>query len=474
MAGILSYGAYIPLYRLSRAEIGKAWGTAGMPGEKAVANYDEDSITMAVAACLDCLGDMDHQQVDALFLATTTSPFKEKQAAATVARAVDLRPDVLTSDYTNSLRAGTLALKAALDAVENGSARQVLVVATDCRLGAAQGMRENALGDGAATLLVGKSGEIAKVVGSSTIYSDLTDVWRAEGDRFVRSWEDRFIIDRGYTEIMAKAVSDVMRKCKFSPKDIAKAALYNPEPRAGQGLAKAVGLDPAKQTQDTVFNAAGNTGTAFTFMMLIEALEGAKPGDKILAASYGDGSDAFGLQITDAVSQVKGKKGVKEHLKLKRMLRNYEAYARIRQLIPIEPAARPPKLLPSSVVQWRQGKQNLSLYGSKCKACGRPQYPIQRVCAYCQSLDNYELYRFADKKAKLFTFSIDNIGFSIHDIPPVVGAVVNFDGGGRILCQMSDCDPEEAKIGMPIEMTFRKLYQVEGVPFYIWKAMPVR
>ena len=103
MAGITLYGAYIPLYRLDRAQIANAWGVPGAPGEKAVANYDEDSITMSVAACLDCLGNMDRQQVDGLFLATTTSPFREKQAAAIVARAVDLRPDALTTDYVNSL-----------------------------------------------------------------------------------------------------------------------------------------------------------------------------------------------------------------------------------------------------------------------------------------------------------------------------------------------------------------------------------
>jgi 3-hydroxy-3-methylglutaryl CoA synthase len=417
---------------------------------------------------------MDRQQVDGLFLATTTSPFREKQAAAIVARAVDLRPDALTTDYVNSLRGGTLALKAALDAVESGSLKQVLVVAADCRLGAAQGMREFTLGDGAAALLVGKSDMIARVAGFHTVYSDLMDVWRAEGDRFVRSWEDRFAIDKGYTQTVAGVASAVMKSCRLSPKDIAKAALYNPEPRSHQGLARALGLDPMSQIQDTLFFSAGNTGTAQVFMRLVEVLEEAKAGDKILMASYGDGSDAFILEVTEDISKIGGRQGIKGHVGVKKNLRNYEAYARIRQLIPIEPLPRPPKLIPSAVAQWRQSKQNLALYGSKCKHCGKPQYPVQRVCAYCSSVDNFEPYRFSDKKATLFTYSFDNLGFAVTDVPPVGGGVINFEAGGRMLCQMADCDQEEAKIGMPMEMAFRKLYQAEGIPAYCWKAKPAR
>jgi hydroxymethylglutaryl-CoA synthase len=474
MGGIISYGAYIPLYRLDRAEIAKAWGIPGAPGEKAVANYDEDSITMSVAACLDCLGDVDRQQVDGLFLATTTSPFRERQAAAIVARAVDLRPDALTTDYANSLRGGTLALKAALDAVESGSLKQVLVVATDCRLGAAQGMREFILGDGAAALLVGKSNVIAKVADSRTVYSDIMDVWRAEGDRFVRSWEDRFAIDKGYTQTVVEAVAAVMKSCRLGPGDITKAALYNPDPRSHHGLARALGLDSTNQIQDTLFFSAGNTGTAQVVMMLVEVLEGAKAGDKILMASYGDGSDAFILEVTEGISKISGRRGIKGHAGIKKNLRNYEAYARIRQLIPIEPLPRPPKLIPSAVVQWRQSKQNLALYGSKCKRCGKPQYPVQRVCAYCSSVDDFEPYRFSDKKATLFTYSFDNLGFAVTDVPPVGGGVINFEGGGRILCQVTDCDQEEVQIGMPVEMAFRKLYQAEGIPAYCWKAKPAK
>jgi 3-hydroxy-3-methylglutaryl CoA synthase len=194
MAGIVSYGAYIPMYRLSRAILGQVWG-GGAKGEKAICNCDEDSITMAVEAATDCLKGTDKKSVDALYFASTTAPFKEKQSASFVAAALDLREDVAASDFGNSLRAGTLALRAALDAVKAGSAKKVLVVVADCRLPAPNSAGEGALGDGAAALLIGATDIAVEIEASAYTYSEFLDVWRLETDRFQRQWEERFILD---------------------------------------------------------------------------------------------------------------------------------------------------------------------------------------------------------------------------------------------------------------------------------------
>jgi 3-hydroxy-3-methylglutaryl CoA synthase len=120
MAKIASFGAYIPLYRLSRQEMANAWGVPAVPGERAVANADEDSLTMAVAAGSDCLAGMDPSSIDGVFFATTTAPYNEKQCAGVIAAALDLRTDINTADFTGSLRAATTALRAAADAVDSG------------------------------------------------------------------------------------------------------------------------------------------------------------------------------------------------------------------------------------------------------------------------------------------------------------------------------------------------------------------
>src|SRR5262245_63772311 len=104
MTGITAFGAYIPFYRLSHKEIARAWGGRAGEGERAIANVDEDSITLAVEAARDLLANRDGRDIDGLMFASTTSPYSEKQASSLIATVADLRHDVRTADYTNSLR----------------------------------------------------------------------------------------------------------------------------------------------------------------------------------------------------------------------------------------------------------------------------------------------------------------------------------------------------------------------------------
>jgi len=212
MTGIMSYGAYIPFHRLSRAEIARAWGAAEAPGEKAVANYDEDSLTMAIAAARDCTRGIAPESIEGLYFASTTSPYKEKQSAAMIATVLGLNREAFTMDFSGSLRGGTNAIRAAMDAVNSGSAKSVLVCASDVRLGYPTGGNEMAFGDGAAALLIGDTGVIAEIEGSYTLYNELQDVWRSDRDFFVRSGEDRFIQEVGYTRVATEAVSAALKK----------------------------------------------------------------------------------------------------------------------------------------------------------------------------------------------------------------------------------------------------------------------
>ena len=158
--GIAAFGAYIPRYRLGADTAG--WGARQ---QRAVANFDEDSVTMAVAAGADALGGRDRAGIDGIIFASTTAPYAEKQAAAIVAAALDLRPDIFAADIGNTLRAGTTALKAALDAVAAGSARQVLVVIADSRQGPPRGDTERNAGDGAAAFVIASGSAAGGVAG---------------------------------------------------------------------------------------------------------------------------------------------------------------------------------------------------------------------------------------------------------------------------------------------------------------------
>ena len=470
MIGIVSYGAYVPIYRLKRDEIGRAWSRGSGGGERSVANFDEDSATMAVEAVIDCLKGFERETVDGLYFASTTPPYREKQTASLVAQACDLRRHLFAADFSDSIRAGTTALRAACDAVKSGSAKRVVVAAADCRLAQPQSGNEQEFGDGSAALLIGREGVICEIEEIYTHADDIVDTWRTENDTFVRSWEDRFVLTEGYTRNINEAVKGLMKKCNLKPADISKVVLYAPDSRRHAEMAKPLGFDPKTQMQDPMFKALGNTGAAFAMMILASALESAKPGDRIILANYGDGADAILLKVTDEITKLPKRRGMKAHLASKLDLSTYEKYVRFRKLMPLESQAReganafPPVAL-------REREQLTSLHGSKCKACGRTFHPMQRVCIYCGAKDQFESVRLSDRKGILYTYCIDNLAMS-SDPPTVVTKVHIEDKAGAIgiYCQMTDRDLDKVKPDIPVEMTFRKLHDAGNMHTYYWKC----
>lgn len=469
MIGIMSYGAYLPLYRLSRDEIARAWGGRSMGGEKAVANQDEDSLTMAVEAGLDCLSGINSKKIDGLFFSTTTAPYKEKQCAAVIAAALDLRKDIRTADFTNSLRSGTIALRSAVDSIRSGSAKSILVVGSDCRLGEPGSASEQMLGDGAAAILLGENGVCTTIEDMYSISDEFTGPWRRDEDLFVRQFDTRFDIPYGYMRSVSESVSGLMKKCGLNPKDLSKVIIYAPDPRSYAALARKLGFDPKSQLQDPLFTKVGDTGTALCLMMLVSALEGAKPGDKMILASYGDGSDALLLRTADGIEDIKGKRGIKANLQSKRMLPNYERYMEFRKLISKERFIFPS----STITYWRDRKQELNLYGAKCRSCGTIQYPKGRVCFECGKKDDFDEVKLS-KRGKVFTFALDHLIGGDYVEVPVPRAVIDLDGGGRIYLQITDCDPKGVRVDMPVELTFRKIHEGAGFHNYYWKCRPLR
>lgn len=470
MAGIVSYGAYIPIHRLPRELMAKAWGTRSSGGERSVANYDEDSLTMAVEAAFDCLQGHDKKKTGGLFFASTTSPYKEKQSAVLAARTVDLGQEIVTADFAGTLRAGTTALGAALDTVLAKRQDNILVTAADVRLGYPNSDAEQAFGDAAASLLIGNSLVIAEIEARLSLADEITDVWRTDEDTFVRSWEDRWVIGHGYTKNIQDAVNTLLQRAKLKAADFAKAIFSAPDARSYQALGQSLGFTAA-QLQEPLLSSIGNTGSAHPLLLLVAALETAKPGDRLLLAGYGDGCDAFILRVTPEIEKVKGKKGVKGHLASRRTLATYEKYLAYRRLLSW-PEKEPLRLFPAATAMWRDRPSVLSLHGSRCRKCGTISFPIQRVCYECQSVDDYDEAPLAGKLGKLFTYCLDNLAGGLE--PPTVQSIVDMDGGGRIYCLMTDNDPNQVKVEMPLEMTFRRLYEGAGFHNYFWKCRPVR
>jgi len=465
MVGIVSYGAYIPRWRMALNMI-----PGGGRGERSVAGPDEDSVTMAVAAVVDCLKGIDRSQVDGVFFASTTSPFAEKQMAVVIAKALGLREDIMTADFNSSLRAGTTAVRLAADAVKAGSAKRIVVVAADCRIGEPGSEHERNGGDGAAAFLIGGDDVVVSIESSVSVTNEIFDVWRRSKDTFINSWESRFDLMQGYSKSMKDAIGGLMKKEDLTAKDFSKAVFYSPDARSPVNLAKGLGFDPKNQLQDSLFGVLGNTGTGSPLLLLVAALEEAGGGDNLLLASYGNGSDALWFRVIKSLEQDEGRLGVKRHLASKCTIPDYISYLKWRGLMAGKTGRIPYSVTYAAASAiFREQDQIFSLQGSKCKACGAVEYPPQRICSKCQAKDEFEAVSLSDRKGKIFTCSKD----------PITGqmvGLVNFEGGGRIFCNLVDGDVSQFKIDSAVEMSFRKLELLpsDNIYSYVWKATLLR
>lgn len=475
MEGITSYGAYIPLFRIKRDDIAKAWGGGSQGGEKSVANFDEDSLTMGVAAAQDCLKGVDRKSVDSIYFASTTPAYKEKQTAPFFPYALNMKSNIFVTDLGDSIRAGTNALKVALDAVKAGNAKHACVIASDTRKGSPRSEFEQIFGDGAASFLVGKDNVIASLEAFSSYAHEILDFWQTKDDNFIKTWEDRWVLTEGYLKNVSSSLKDFLKKNSLTPKDFNTVVLYAPDARRHREMAGMLGFDYKTQVQNPFFDTVGNTGCAFALMQLAAALEEAKPGSNILLINYGDGTDIFHFKVTEAITRMVPRRGIKAHLASKKYITNYEKFITHRQVINVEPATRRPSFVSYPPILARERQWILGLNASKCQNCGRLFLPPQRICLYCKTKDKFDLVDVSDAKGILFTFNLDNLATSPES--PEVFARVHLEKSGDkvgFYCRVTDRDPALVKLDLPVELTFRKMYEAGGYPNYFWKAMPVR
>ena len=474
--GIISCGAYVPTLRLERKVAAAAWARNPVAGERSVANNDEDSLTMAVEAGRNCLRDAQVQQreLGGLFFATTTAPYAEKMSSALVSTVLDMRRELITMDFAQSLRAGTGALRMAIDTVRSGSAANILVAAADSRNAYPKSDQEQEFGDGGATVLVGggKGNLIATFEGGYTLCNEMMDVWRNPEDRYIKTWENRFIIGEGYAKQTIQALTGLMRKLNLKKEDIRKVIIPSPDSRSYTQVAQKLGFDPKTQVQNPLMTQVGFCGAAQPLLLLVSALEEAKPGDLILLAAYGDGADALLFRATERISEPVKRATLKRLLEEKMMISSYSrflSYKGILEALPGEPF----RLIPSATATWREQDSLLRLHGGRCKDCGHAVYPIQRICEKCYSKDKYEKVPMADSKGKIFSFTRDYLAGRSDD-PIICQTVVDLENGIRFYGLMTDCDPERVDVGMPIELTFRRIYEGAGFHNYYWKCRPAR
>ena len=474
--GILAFGAYIPERRLQRSVILAAhgWFAGGLgglaKGERAVANWDEDTITMAVEAARDCLTGIDRASVAAVTLASTTLPFADRLNAGVVKEALALSDTIVAGDTTGSQRAGTTGLIQAL----TGSGTQ-LVVGAELRKARPASEAEMIQGDGAAALLVGSGDVVARFLGAYSETVDFVDHFRATGVPFDYGWESRWVRDEGYAKLLAGAIKTALGKFGMAGGAIDKAAIAVPVKGAPESLAKATGIRP-DCVCDTLGGVLGDAGAAHPLLMLAAALETAKPGDKILVASFGQGADILLFEATDALARLPKRLGVAGHLARRREDKNYLRFLFHRGLVELERGQRAEldRKQPGTSL-YRNRRAVLGLIGGRCTRTGTVQFPKSEIGVNPndRAQRTQEDYPLAERTAKIVTHTADILGYSPN--PPNYYGTIDFEGGGRLVAEFTDCTAEDIEVGREMRMMFRIKAVDEKRDFikYFWKAAPI-
>ncbi|MBW1828529.1 MAG: hydroxymethylglutaryl-CoA synthase family protein [Deltaproteobacteria bacterium] len=473
MIGITSYGVYTPYYRLDRDSVRKAWGSEShIKGQKAIANYDEDPLTMASEAVSDCLTGCKNVRIDALNFASTHYPFTEKQGAAMIACISDFPEEIATTDFTHSMRAGASALKGALDAAGSGSAGNVMVASADCRVADPGSDLELITGDGSAALLISDTDLIAEFIGSFSMSHDFSDFQRNEGETCFHRMDDlRFVSTYGYKKNVSKCIMGILQKYNLKPGDISKLICPSIEPGVFISTARKMGFDPVSQLQDPFFDKIGYLGSVHPLLMLAAALDEAEADDKILMIACGDGAEAFVFEVTPEINRIENRGRIAEMINGGIPFTNYPAYLSTRNSLEKEERSLRPYI--SLALNEREGKQNVRRYGSKCRECGFVQFPMRRICMDCGAKDRMDDYRIA-ASGEIFTYTREYyIPFPPMN-PPMAMVVVDMDGGGRLHIQMTDHEFDEVKIGTKVRLTYRKLFEAGDTTNYFWKCAPVQ
>ncbi len=482
MIGITAYGGYVPRLRLSRqaAAQANAWYApqfTGRKGTRAFANWDEDSITLAVAAARDCLGPAtvrDRSNVRALLLASDTLPFAERLNAGVVAGALALDEGIEAIDLGGTQRAALSAFTQAVARVAAGGG-DTLVLAADNRRTRAASAQELEYGDAAAALLVGRENVLAEYLGAGTVTADFVDHFRAAGEEVDYHWEERWVRDEGITKLVPRAVNAALRQAGVTPAEVDHFIFPSTFAKMDQQLAKACGIRPEAVVAN-LNDAVGDSGLPHGLLLLAHTLETARPGQRVVLAQFGSGAQALVFRVTDAIASFKPVRGVSQWLARGVEERHYTRFLSFKGQLALERGMRGEADRKTALsTAWRHHQALQGLVAGRCEVTGSVHFPPSRLSYDAAPLqDTQKPHPLADRPARILSWSAEYLSW--HPAPPHHYGQIDFDGGGRILMDFTDLEVGEVDSGTPMEMVFRikDIDDRRGFTRYFWKATPVR
>ena len=427
MSGIVAAAAYVPRWRLDRAAAGIGRGT------RSVASFDEDPTSMAVEAARAIVRGDAASALDRVVFATTSPPYADRTNATAIHGALDLDPSVGAYDAVGSVRSTVGALRGALDAAATG--RTTLLVAGDVRVGLPGSGDERDGGDGAAALVVGPAADTrAELVGSASVTAEFLDRWRIPGELTSRVWEERFG-ETEYVPLAEAALGEALKSAGVAVGDVDHLVVTGLHARAVGAARKAAGARP-EAVVDDLSAVLGCTGAAHPLLLLTDVLERAEPGQLVALLVLADGADCLVFR-TGAAGRTSGlgaPGGRAAHRPPRCRTPTSSCGApccAVRR--PAGPIRTGPRRRPrAGTPAWKFG-----LVGTRCRDCGTRHLPPERVCLRCRSKDHMEREPLAELQGTISTFAVDHLALTVA--PPVIAAVVDLDGGGRIQCELADC-----------------------------------
>lgn len=466
-SGIVSWASYLPFHRLDRTSVAATLGCGGGRGTRTVASYDEDTTSMGVEAARRALRALPElaERPTAIYFSTSAPAYLEKSNASAIHAALGLDSSVTSYDFAGGVRSGVGALQAALDRRE-----PTLVVLSDIRGGMPGGADESAGGDAAVAFVTGTGDLVAaKVIAAGGTSKELLDRWRLPTSPTVRSWEERF----GESHLVGpaeQALAETLKKAGLTVDEVDRTAVSGPSARTARAVVTRIGV--AKETlADDLSGTVGFTGAAHAGLLLASILDDAGPGQVLASLSFADGADALLLRTTDAVARPRTAVTVAAQAAGGGPAVPYPMFLSWRGHLHRDPPRRPDPHGPLAPASERADGWKFGFTASRCQDCGRRHLPPQRVCLQCRSMDRMDIERAADDAATIVTYTIDRLAYSPS--PPMVVVAVDFDGGGRFQCELTDVDPDTVRIGQRVEMTFRRLFTADDVHNYFWKARPI-
>ncbi|MHC1585624.1 MAG: hydroxymethylglutaryl-CoA synthase [Candidatus Syntropharchaeia archaeon] len=333
--GIRAYGAYVPRLRIKRSEIAKSWKSAAPPGENAVPGMDEDVITMAVEASENALahGDLDGEVIDAIYLASTSTPYESKQSSITIAEVLGCKKEIRTMDVKGSFRSSTQAFFSAMDFIEAGKGSNCLVVASDSPNAAPGSSMELNFGAGAAAFIVSENELISEIIERYSFSTEFQDTWRKSDERYMKDLEDpRLQSLYGYQRTIPEAVNGLLKRMGVGIENFDGFAVGEEDRGMLRSLKKILKI---KKDLPSIFQSVGNAGSASVFLSLANLFDDAKPGEKILVASYGSGSgsDVFALVTTPEIDKKRERlKRVSDYINKAEYI-EYTEYLRLKKVL---------------------------------------------------------------------------------------------------------------------------------------------